>query len=50
MDRFALEGSGDFGAALLKYHGTQDHKQPQGCEKGEGAQRCNHRVHPSLSA
>jgi hypothetical protein len=45
-----LEGGGDLGAAFLKDHGPQNYEQPQGGEKGEGAKRCNHCVHPSWSA
>jgi hypothetical protein len=47
MRGLALEGSGDLRAAFLKNRGTHDHEQPQGGEKGEGAQRCNHRIDPS---
>jgi hypothetical protein len=32
-----LEGGGDFRAAFLKSRCTQDHKEPQGSQKGQGA-------------
>jgi hypothetical protein len=44
--RLAPEGGGDLGAAFLKNRRTHDHQQPQGGEKGEGAQSCNHRIDP----
>ena len=47
MRLLALEGSGDFRAALLKNGSTQDHEQPDRGKKDEGAQRCNHRIDPS---
>jgi hypothetical protein len=37
MDRPALEGSGDLGAAFLKDCRTQNHEKPQGRQKGQGA-------------
>jgi hypothetical protein len=42
MNRLALEGSGDLGAAFLKNRGTDDRQQPQSGEEGEGAQGCKH--------
>jgi len=43
----ALEGSGDLRAALLKNGGAHDDEKPQGGQKGEGAESCNHRIDPS---
>jgi hypothetical protein len=42
--RLALEGSGDFCAAVLKNCGAHDNQHPQGAEENEGANRCNHRA------
>jgi hypothetical protein len=48
MRRLAPEGSGDTRAAFPKNRSSHDNQKPQGGEKGEGAQRCNHRNNPSL--
>jgi hypothetical protein len=50
MRRLAPEGRGDLGAAFLKDGRAHDDDQPQGSEKGEGAESCNHRVDPFESA
>jgi hypothetical protein len=50
MRWLAPEGGGDLRAAFLKDGRTHDDDQPQGGEKGEGAESCNHRVDPSESA
>jgi hypothetical protein len=46
--RLAPEGGDDLFAAFLKNRRTHDYQQPQGGEKGEGAESCNHRIDPSL--
>jgi hypothetical protein len=50
MRWLAPEGGGDLRATFLEDGGTHDDDQPQGGEKGEGTESCNHRVDPSESA
>jgi hypothetical protein len=50
MRRLAPEGGGDLRAAFLKHGRAHDDDQPQGGQKDEGAESCNHRVDPSEGA